>query len=345
MTVFQPIRTARLLLRPARLADAEPLSRWRSDPEVAEYQNWIAPYSLDRAREMVAGMAAMDGPVNDDWWMLTIADLDDTIVLGELVLHLTWEGRTAEIGYTLDRDAWGRGYAAEASTALVEYLFETLGVTRVEGMLHPDNRASAMVLERVGMLFEGHTRSSFWIGDENSDDWLYGMTRPDWEAWRDRLRAAPAEVRLVEVTPETQRAVRQLATHKSQERFVSPVVNSFADALFPGEYRDAPVVPWMRAIEADGELAGFVMLALATVENPEPHLWRFLIDRMHQRRGIGARALELVIEQCRAWGNETLLVSWIPGRGTPAPMYLARGFVPTGVVDEGEIEARLQLGA
>ena len=96
---------------------------------------------------------------------------------------------------------------------------------------------------------------------------------------------------------------------------------------------------------ADGQLAGFVMVSLATQEFGEPHLWRFLIDRMHQRRGIGARALELVIEQCRAWGDTSLLVSWIPGRGTPAPMYLSRGFVPTGVVDDGEIEARLQLGA
>ncbi len=75
-------------------------------------------------------------------------------------------------------------------------------MTRVEGMLHPDNPASAMVLERVGMLFEGHTRSSFWVGDENSDDWLYGMTRADWEAWRDRPRSRPDEVRLVEITPD-----------------------------------------------------------------------------------------------------------------------------------------------
>jgi RimJ/RimL family protein N-acetyltransferase len=345
MTVFEPIRTERLLLRPARLSDAEPLSRWRSDPEVATYQNWIAPYPLDRAREMVGRMVAMDGPANDEWWMLTIADADDTVVFGELVMHLTWDCRTAEIGYTLARDAWGHGYASEAATALVEYLFETLGVTRVEGMLHPDNRASAMVLERVGMRFEGHTRSSFWVGDENSDDWLYGMVRSDWEAWHDRPRTPPAEVHLVEVTSDNQRAVRSLATHKSQERFVSPVINSFADAHFPGRYHDAPVVPWMRAIEADGQLAGFVMVSLATEEFGEPHLWRFLIDRMHQRRGIGARALELVIEQCRAWGDTSLLVSWIPGRGTPAPMYLSRGFVPTGVVDDGEIEARLQLGA
>jgi RimJ/RimL family protein N-acetyltransferase len=341
--MFEPIRTDRLLLRPARLADAEPLAAWRSDPEVARYQNWIPPYSLERAEEMVARMVAMDGPANEEWWMLTIADPDDTAVFGELVMHLTWECRTAEIGYTLAREAWGRGYASEAAAALVEYLFDTIGVTRVEGMLHPDNQSSAMVLERVGMRFEGHTRSSFWVGDENSDDWIYGMTRPDWEAWRDRPRSRPAAVRLVEVTPANQRAVRALVTHKSQERFVSPVINSFADAQFPEDHRDAPVVPWMRAIEADGELVGFVLVAVRTELYPETHLWRFLIDRRHQRRGIGSMALELVIEQSRTWGDPTLGVSWVPGRGSPAPMYLARGFVPTGVVDDGEIEARLTL--
>lgn len=338
------LQTDRLLLRRVRADDAEPLAARRSDPEVAEYQNWVPPYPIDKATEMVAEMAAMDGPVNDEWWMLTVADRDDTVVFGDVVVHLTWEGRTAEIGYTFAREAWGRGYAAEATTALVEYLFETVGVTRVEGMLHPDNVASAMVLERVGMRFEGHTRSSFWVGGENSDDWIYGMTRPDWEAWRDRPRTRPTEVRLVEITPDTQRTVRRLATHKSQERFVSPVLNSFADAMFPETIDGAPVVPWMRAIEADGEPVGFVMLAVTTEVHTEPYLWRLLVDRMHQRRGIGGAVLELVIEQCRQWGDSTLLVSWEPGRGGPEPMYVARGFEPTGVIVDGEIEARLTLG-
>jgi len=102
-------------------------------------------------------------------------------------------------------------------------------------------------------------------------------------------------------------------------------------------------VPWMRAIEADGVIVGFLMLALATPQHPEPFLWRLLIDRMHQRRGIASRVLQLVAAEMRSLGDATLLVSWSEGKGSPRPFYLAHGFVPTGRVVEGETEARLTL--
>jgi RimJ/RimL family protein N-acetyltransferase len=326
-----------------RADDAESLAARRSDPDVARYQNWTAPYPVERARTLVDEIVAMDGPTIDEWWMLTIADLDDTTVLGDLVVHLTWTGRTAEIGYTLARSAWGHGYAVEATEELVRYLFDDAGVTRIEAMLHPDNAASAMVLERIGMRFEGHTRSSFWLGDDNSDDWIYAMTRADRDAWRSRSRRRPRTVELVEVTPTNLTAVLALSTHRSQERFVAPVSQSLAEALVPPIEDGSAVLPWYRAVSADGELAGFVMLARSRPGANESWLWRLLVDRRHQRRGIGSRVLELVAEQCREWGDSALLTSWVPGKGSPEPLYLAHGFVPTGEIDDGEIVARLHL--
>jgi diamine N-acetyltransferase len=200
-----------------------------------------------------------------------------------------------------------------------------------------------MVLERIGMRFEGHTRSSFWLDEDNSDDWIYGMLRADREAWRDRERRRPDSVELVVVTADNLRATMRLETHKSQEQFVAPVTQSLCEALVPPVERGVTVVPWYRAVAADGVLAGFVMLARSQPGAEEPWLWRLLVDRMHQRRAIGTRILDLVIEQCREWGDDTLLTSWRPGKGSPEPMYLARGFVPTGEIDDGEVVARLSL--
>ena len=137
--------------------------------------------------------------------------------------------------------------------------------------------------------------------------------------------------------------VLALRTHHSQRAFVAPMLDSFADALLPDIVDGAPVVPWMRAVEADGRIVGFVMLALTTPQHPEPYLWRLLIDRMHQRRGIASRALQLVTDECRAMGDATLLVSWVEGKGSPRGFYLARGFAPTGRVVDGETEGRLML--
>ncbi len=96
--------------------------------------------------------------------MATVVEAATDEVVGDLVLHPTNELRTAEVGYSLSTRHWGKGYAAEALEAFVAWIIEALPVTRLAGMLHPDNRASAMVLERTGFVFEGHTRLSFWFG-------------------------------------------------------------------------------------------------------------------------------------------------------------------------------------
>lgn len=342
-SVFEPIRTRRLLLRPFRGDDVAALAARRNDPRVAHYQNWTTPFSEERATTMVGELVAMDGPAIDEWWMLVIADPDTDAALGDLAVHLTCEGRMAEIGYTLASDQWGRGYATESVEALVAHLFEDLGVSRVFGLLHPDNVASAQVLERTGFLFEGHTRLSFWLDGEGSDDHIYGMLRSDWEAWRARPRLSPEEVRLVELTVDNNADVWRLTTHKTQETFVATMPESFADALFPEVVDGHRLVPWMRGIEADGTMAGFVMLAVPTEHHREPYLWRLLVDRLHQRRGIGGRALDLVEAECRAMGGEALVTSWAEGRGSPRPFYLARGFEPTGRIVDDETEARKRL--
>jgi RimJ/RimL family protein N-acetyltransferase/GNAT superfamily N-acetyltransferase len=342
--VFAPLRTARLAVRAPRPEDAELLWAWRNEPEVAALQAWSLPFARETAHQHITSAIECGGPVNDDWWTAMIEDVASGETVGELVVRLTNDARTAELGFSLPRRNWGRGYAVDALGALIAHLFESFPLTRVWGGLHPENRASAMVLERCGLLFEGCTRLSFWLGDDNSDDWIYGMTRADWEGWRDRERGAPQDVRLVPITAQNAAAVRALRTHHSQRAFVAPVLDSFADALVPEVVDGVSVVPWLRAIEADGQTTGFLMLALPDAVHRSPFLWRLLIDRMHQRRGIASRALDLVIGECRGLGATDLTTSWSEGKGSPRPFYLARGFEPTGRVLDGETEARLSFG-
>jgi diamine N-acetyltransferase len=103
-------------------------------------------------------------------------------------------------------------------------------------------------------------------------------------------------------------------------------------------------VPWYRAVEADGDIVGFIMASEMTATHVNPYLWRFLIDRMHQRRGIGAAALDHFEQWCAGQGATAIEVSWSEGPGTPAPLYLARGYEPSGRIEDGEIHAIKNLG-
>ncbi len=266
--MFPVLRTRRLVLRPVRPDDVDPLFERRNDPRVAELQAWQIPYPRERAESIITDILAMDGPVDGQWFMSTVVEAASDEVVGDLVLHLTNESRTAEVGYSMATQHWGQGYAAEALEAFVAWILDALPVTRLTGMLHPDNRASAMVLERTGFVFEGHTRLSFWLGEDNSDDWIYGMTRPDWEAWRARPRTPPVDVRLTPVTQANKAALLALRTHHSQRAFVAPMLDSFADALLPDVVDGSPLVPWMRAIEADSQTVGFAMMAVTTPQPP-----------------------------------------------------------------------------
>ena len=335
---FEPLRTERLVIRAIRADDAGPLWERRNDPSTAEFQNWSLPYPRAKAQELVDEMLGFDGaPPLDGWIQLAVDDAESGVTLGDLALGLTFAGRCAEIGWTIDATARGRGIATEAATALARWLFDTVGVTRVQAMMHPGNGASVRIAERLGMVFEGHTRNSYWVGDENSDDWIFAMTPDEWRLWVDRLVTSPVSVALVEVSKANLDAVERLATHRSQQRFVATMAQSFADALVQ------PATPWYRAVEADGEIVGFVMASEPTPECRASNLWRLLIDRMHQRRGVGGRALDLLIDHVRSLGADTLQLSWMEGSGSPAPFYLARGFEPTGEISDGEIVARLDL--
>lgn len=337
-----PMRTARLEIRMPRASDVDALTAYRNDPEVARLQDWELPWPRERAEATVAAHADRDDLAPGSTQLAV--DLDGELV-GDLYVGIDEHGGVAEIGFSFATAHQGKGYALEAASAVVDDLVDRLGVHRVMAQLSLENLASARLLERLGMTVESVSPASFWWRGTWDDNLVYAMSADERRAWRDRDRGAPAQVRLVPLTHENVFAYRRLRTHRTQERFVAPVDQSFVEALFPEPARGQPVVPVLLGIEADGEPVGFLMYADAVeAGTPEPYLWRFLLDRRHQRRGIGQRALSAWLADLRAAGHRTVRTSWVPERGGPEPFYTRLGFVPTGEVEDGEVVARLDLG-
>ena len=144
------------------------------------------------------------------------------------------------------------------------------------------------------------------------------------------------DLTLREITRDTFRDIVKLEVGPDQQQFVASNAVSIAEASF---YPQA----WFRAIYADEQPVGFVML-YEDPEKGEYYLWRFMIAAGQQGKGYGRRALELVVEHVRDRPNaRELRASYVPGDGCPAPFYAKYGWVETGEVEDGENVIRYAL--
>ena len=171
---FTELRTPRLVIRRFTIADAEAFASYRSDPEVARYQGWDAPYGLDQAVAFISGLPDPFSP--GAWCQLAVTTDGDLI--GDVALYTDTDPRLGRIGFTLTRAAQGRGYAAEAVRAVLAYAFGR-GAHRIAADCDTRNTASVAVLERLGMRREGHLRASVWWKGEWTDEYRYAILATD----------------------------------------------------------------------------------------------------------------------------------------------------------------------
>lgn len=146
------LTTPRLTLRKPTPGDAEAVFGWAGDAEVTRYMGWPTHRSPDDTRRIMTLLL-------DEWAAQGVGTYfiaRQGRVLGSTGLHVVNAHRAAT-GYVLRRDAWGQGVATEACRAMVE-LGKTLGLARVEAQCHVAHAASARVLEKAGMAFEGVLR-------------------------------------------------------------------------------------------------------------------------------------------------------------------------------------------
>ena len=99
------------------------------------------------------------------------------------------DAHEADIGYELSPKQWGKGYATEAASAIVDFGFTELHLHRVWAWCVADNLGSARVLEKIGMRPEGRLRDKEHFKDRWWDRLLFGMLEDEWRAQR-QVRAA-----------------------------------------------------------------------------------------------------------------------------------------------------------
>lgn len=148
-----PLLTERLSIQPLSMTDLEIFVEYRKDPEIARYQSWDTSYSRNQAEELIQSQNGVLLPEKGDWLQLGIHLGVSGELIGDLAIHRLDEERIAfEIGFTLARQLQGHGYAREALLALMDYLIDEVGATKLEASTDRRNTSSIKLLEAVGFL-------------------------------------------------------------------------------------------------------------------------------------------------------------------------------------------------
>lgn len=179
-----PIRTERLTLRLMAPADADDVHAYQSREDVCRYL-LHGPRSRAEVVEWVAKYAAATRLAEDNDWIepaIELAMPDGTRrVIGHMYLNLaSVENLGAEIGWTLHPDFFGRGYALEAATAILDLAFGTLGLHRVRAELDPRNDASIALCRRLGMREEALFVKDLMFRGDWADTGVYAILEQEW---------------------------------------------------------------------------------------------------------------------------------------------------------------------
>jgi len=173
----ETLTTARLALRPIAVADAAGIFIYASDPDATRFMNW--PCHVAVAESSAYARRCVNCWQDGSAFPWAIVHRDSGDFVGAIELRL--KPPKADFGYILRRAFWRQGFASEAASAVVAWAMAQPAIYRVWATCHPDNIASARVLEKSGLRHEG--RLARWeprpnLGEAAGDSLVYAVTRP-----------------------------------------------------------------------------------------------------------------------------------------------------------------------
>ena len=173
------LETERLILRKMTPDDAEAVFAYASDPETTRYVIWETHRSLGDSRAFLELIASKYGRGGEpEWGIVYKGDYRFVGTCG----FVNWEPGhdRAELGYVISRAYWGRGLSSEAVRAMISFGFARMDLNRIEARCIAENAASARVMEKAGMTYEGTVRQRERIKGAYRDIKLYAILKDEY---------------------------------------------------------------------------------------------------------------------------------------------------------------------
>ncbi len=177
------LETERLRLRPPQASDFEPLSELMDDE--------IATRFIGGAQTPPLAWRTLCGIVGHwelrGYGFFSVIEKQSGQWLGRVGPWYPHGWPQPEIGWTLNRASWGKGYATEAAVACMDYVFDTLEWDSIIHLIHAENRGSQSVAQRLGSVHTGKEAEVAGFG-LMADVW--GQSAEDWKVNRKRVVAS-----------------------------------------------------------------------------------------------------------------------------------------------------------
>lgn len=175
-----PLETKRLILRDFAASDWEAIYAYQKRPVFYRFYDWTERTEEASWRFVQHWIGEQKVSPRRKWQLAIVRRLSGELI-GNVGLRMnSAESHEADIGYELDPDFWGQGYATEAASAILKFGFETLNLHRIWAGCVADNAASARILERIGMTQEGRLRDHHFYKDRYWDTLMYAILRSEW---------------------------------------------------------------------------------------------------------------------------------------------------------------------
>ncbi|MDZ8240383.1 MAG: GNAT family protein [Nostoc sp. ChiQUE01a] len=175
------LETSRLLMREFLEIDSQAVFTYQSDPLYLLYSHWTHRKQKD-VREFVQMFINQQLEQPRTSFQLAVVLKTENRLIGNCGIRVNDpELREANIGYELNPQYWGLGYATEAAQAILKFGFEELKMHRIWSWCVAENIASFRVLEKIGMHREGHLREKELIKGKWYDNFIYSIIENEWK--------------------------------------------------------------------------------------------------------------------------------------------------------------------
>ena len=180
---MREIETERLILKKWTNSDEDVkgLYEFAKNPDVGPNAGWKPHADLNESKMIIEDIF-----LPYDVW--SIREKATGKIIGNIGLEpdrRREDVQSRELGYSLAKECWGKGYITEAANAVIDYAFEDLNLVVLAICTGPENMRSQRVIEKCGFTYEGRQRRGYHIFDgTDRDNLVFSMLREEWEELR-----------------------------------------------------------------------------------------------------------------------------------------------------------------